>query len=183
MSLNIGDYNLYLGAFVVVAIIIIIYIFTSVLNTNNSIDLLFDGFYCADPVFCEEGNLESMIFYFDKGDGYIMIKGADGTVLLNDVVQYTLVAQSYFSTSISKPHTYKIIFKGIDYQDFFPTTQLLEFIPSTQRIKLYDDDEKKIHAILYKNNAVTDVKQLLPDADTNTNADHYKTDDGYEDNY
>ena len=162
-----GTYNLYLAGIVVVAISIIIFMFTSVWHTNNSINLLFDGFYCADPVFCEEGNLESMIFYFDNGDGYIMIKGADGTVLLNDVVQYTLISQSHLNTSISKPHIYKIIFKGIDYQDFFPTTQLLEFIPLTQRIKLYDDDEKKIHAILYKNNAVTDVKQLLQVTDNN----------------
>lgn len=157
----IGQFNLYLGAIICFIIIIIVYLFTLISNTNHTINLLFDGFYCADPVFCEEGNLESMIFYFDKGDGYIMIKGADGTVLLNDVVQYKLITESYFYSSLAKPCLYKIVFKGIDYQDFFPTIQLLEFIPSTQRIKLYDDDEKKIHAILYKNNAVTDVKQLL----------------------
>jgi hypothetical protein len=40
---------------------------------------------------------------------------------------------------------------------------MLEFIPSTQRIKMYDNKEKTIHAILYKNNAVSDVKQLLSD--------------------
>jgi hypothetical protein len=90
-----------------------------------------------------------------------MIKGADGTVLLNDVVQYSLVNKSGYTTSISKPHLYQINFKGIDHQDFFPTTQMLEFIPTTQRIKLYNSEEEKIHAILYKNNAITDIKQLL----------------------
>ena len=146
---------------------------TMIWHTNNMIATLFDGFYSADPVFCEEGGLEMMIVYFDasknsslfsknSGDGYIMIKGADESILLNDVIQYNLECKSSGSWSLSEPCLYQITFKGIEYQDFFPTTQMLEFIPSTQRIKLYDDDEKKIHAILYKNNAITDVKSLLP---------------------
>ncbi len=164
---NGGGYTTHLWSICAISIITIMLTITivSVWHTNNSIKILFDGFYSADPVFCKESNLELMIFYFDKGDGYIMIKGTDGSILLNDVVQYSLISKTNYNTSISNPHLYEITFKGIDYQDFFPTTQMLEFIPSTQRIKLYDNEEKKIHAMLYKNNAVTDVKQLLSTAD------------------
>jgi len=152
-------------AYIILSIIIIFLVIYIILiwQTNKCVNLLFDGFYNADPVFCEEGNLDMMVLYFDKGDGYIMIKGGDGEILVNDVFQYTLKNKSGNMTSLDKPILYEININGIDNQTFFPTKQMLEFIPSTQRIKMYDNKEKTIHAILYKNNAVSDVKQLLSD--------------------
>jgi hypothetical protein len=38
---------------------------------------------------------------------------------------------------------------------------MVEFIPTTQRIKLFNREDEQIYGILYKNNAATDMKQLL----------------------
>jgi hypothetical protein len=147
----------------VFAIIIITLIVTSVLiwETNATIRILFDGFYSADPVFCDESNLDMLVIYFDHGDGYIMMRGADGTILLNDMFQYKMSSRFSFNTNISKPVTFTITFSGLDDQEFFPAKQTIEFLPSTQRIKLYDEEDQSIRGILYKNNAISDVKGLL----------------------
>jgi hypothetical protein len=72
-----------------------------------------------------------------------------------------MASQFGINTNISKPITFKIAFGGLDDQDFFPTKQTVEFLPSTQRIKLYDETDQSIRGILYKNNAISDVKGLL----------------------
>jgi hypothetical protein len=68
---------------------------------------------------------------------------------------------SGYALSITSPQLYYITFYNIEEQDFFPTRQMLEFIPTTQRIKLYNQEDEQIYGILYKNNAATDMKQLL----------------------
>lgn len=160
-----GSNNIFNWTYAIFGLIILLIIVSLALTwqNNRAVNMLFDGFYSGDPVFCEDGNLEMMIMYFDKGDGYIMIQGADGTILLNDAIHYTLKNKSGSAMSLSKPKLYEITFTGIDYQSFFPTKQMLEFVPTTQRIKMFDNEEKKIHAVLYKNNSVSDVKALLPE--------------------
>jgi hypothetical protein len=153
--------NIIVYIILIIISLFIIINFTLIWQNNKNLNLLFDGFYSADPVFCEEANLDMLVIYFDKGDGYIMMKGADGTILLNDVIQYKLVNKSGNVISLSKPILFEIIFKGMEDQIFFPFKQMLEFIPSTQRIKLYNHKEKTIYALLYKNNAISDIKQLL----------------------
>lgn len=155
----------------VIAGIIIVILLIFVANAaiiwciNNTVKTLFDGFYSADPVFCEESGLEMMVLYFDHGDGYLMIKTVQDVILLNTTFQYKLVSQSGMSRSIEDRQIYQIIFKNIEEQEFFPTTQMLEFMPATQRIKLYSREDQSIYGILYKNNAITDIKQLLDTPD------------------
>jgi hypothetical protein len=151
-----------LGIFISCIIILFFIIYVTILfNTSNTIDQLFSGFYGADPVFCDDSGLELMILYLDRGNGFIMMKSSEGAILLADTIKYTLSSKSMFNASISSPHLYQITFKGIEYQDFFPSVQMLEFSPVTQRIKLYNNDDKTIHGVLYKNNTVTDVKELM----------------------
>jgi hypothetical protein len=144
----------------VILITILITIYSSIIwNTNQIIKQLFNGFYSADPIFCEDSSLDMMMIYFDNGDGYILIKGVDGSILINDVIEYKLINKTNFNTSLNNTLKYQIIFKGIDYQEFFPTRQFLEFTPSSQKIKLFSDE--KVYGLLYKNNMVSDVKDLI----------------------
>ena len=148
------------AAIAVLAVLIILYLFTNWYISKLSKAFIY-GWYGADPVYCEEANLDSMILFLNNdGYGYILIKGNDDTIILNDSFTYSLMEKSGSFASITEPRQFTIKFKNIDYQEFFPSVQTLEFIPLTQRIKLYDDNEKMTHAILYKNNMVSDVMSL-----------------------
>jgi len=142
--------------FALIILIIIIYLCIE-WQISQSTKLFIYGWYGADPVYCEQANLDSMILFLnDDGCGYILIKANDDSILLNDSFSY-LLTEKYPTLSLASPKKYTIIFKGIDYQDFFPSTQTLEFLPITQRIKLYNEATETTHAILYKNNTVSDI--------------------------
>lgn len=147
----------------IVIIILLLFVANAAIiwSTNKTVQMLFDGFYSADPVFCEESGLDMMVLYFDHGDGYLMIKTAQDVILLNTTFQYRLSNQSGMARTIETPQIYKISFTNLEEQDFFPTNQMLEFIPATQRIKLYSREDQSIYGVFYKNNAITDIKQLL----------------------
>lgn len=139
-------------------IIIIVVVLLMLWHITRSAKSFIYGWYGADPVFCEQANLDSIIMYLNNdGCGYILIKANDGSVILNESFAYTLSARSSIQLSLTSPQKYTIHFKDIEYQDFFPSIQTLEFIPLTQRIKLYDEQNETTHAILYKNNTVSDI--------------------------
>jgi len=148
--------------YIVVIIILVFAVNAAIVwSTNKAVQTLFDGFYSADPVFCDESGLDMMVLYFDHGDGYIMIKTESDAILLNSTFEYRLSNVSGYALSINSPQIYQITFYNIEDQDFFPTQQMVEFIPTTQRIKLFNREDEQIYGILYKNNAATDMKQLL----------------------
>lgn len=147
-----------------IIIILIIILFYYRWSMGNLIKQFIYGWYGADPVFCERASLDSIILYLDKDNhGYILMKGSDQSIILNDSFTYKLKEHPVMFDNISKEKTYTIDFGSLDYQEFFPSLQILEFTPLTQRIRLYSSDTDLTHAVLYKNNTVSDVMNLIDD--------------------
>ncbi len=149
---------------ILVIIMIILISYTCYLHYvygRGLINNLLYGWYGADPVFCDKADLESIILYLDRDNyGYILIKGADQSILLNESFKYVLKPDSIGGINVL--NTFTIIFDSLDYDDYFPSTQKLEFQPLTQRIRLYDPNTDLTHAVLYKNNSVSDMMDLVP---------------------
>jgi hypothetical protein len=116
---------------------------------------LIDGFYVADPIYCNEANLAKMFICFNDGDGYIYIQGVDGNVLLADSFKYKLRGTSWNFT-VNKS-VYNISFSEIDHQDFFPTKMTMEYVPKINRIKLYTKKDMALHGVLFKDGSLSDV--------------------------
>ena len=146
---------------IIIILIIVISSFIGMsyyITSYNEKELLFhiNGFYTADPIFCEQAGLSLIILYFKDKDGYILIKDQSENILLNSSFTYILNPIS----KLNKLHgecKYTIEFLDLPEQDFFPKKQQFEFIPETHRIKLFDAESKTIYAVLYKNNAASDL--------------------------
>lgn len=148
-------------ALIVVLVVLICYIYyLSHIYGQGLVKQLMYGWYGADPVFCDKADLDSIILYLDRDNyGYILMKGADQSILLNESFKYKLKPNS--TGDINSENIYVIEFDSLDYEEYFPSVQMLEFQPLTQRLRLYDSNTDLTHAVLYKNNSVSDVMDLL----------------------
>lgn len=144
-------------------------------HTTKMVRKLINGFYVADHMFCNESNIDLMCIYLDDGDGYIIIRGQSGKILLNTSFKYNLYRATGMTAALTDAFIYRIEFSDIECTDFFPLIQYLEFMPTTQRIKLFDKDSQVIYGVLYKNNSATDMQSLIgissntPISDANIN--------------
>jgi len=149
---------------------------------------LLTGFWHADPSFCEDAGIDSLVFYFgepnftgSKLSGYVLMTSEDG-ILINNPVDFTLSSGYSVAPYVKKEKTHTLTIDWFESEgyDFFPSVQTMTFYPELGKIILYDRDQ--VYAILYKNNIMSDVTRVVPDqlADTHT-ADQPDGTDGTDD--
>lgn len=122
------------------------------------------GFWRANAEFCEKADLDLCVLYLGKNAGYIIMKVRGGEIILNSPFSYELSRGYCLRPWMSPRRDFKIKFNWCDKQpcEFFPEHQNLIYWPADGKIIL--SDEKQVYAILYKDNALTQIgkKAELP---------------------
>src|SRR6185369_706032 len=142
------------------AILIVICIYLLYLSFKPSIyDQLLNGFYEADPDFCDEAGIDMFYLYLNNdatiwGDrSCYILASIDDEIIINEPTTAHITSQltwSNFSSNLTTPKYFNVKF-DIDDSDIFPSEQKIRFYPSIGKIVLYTGDT--ITAVLYKNGA------------------------------
>ena len=133
---------------IIIIVIVIIYIIFVLYNTSTSNSFL-NGYWYADPVFCQRSEAENIVFLFNKNIATISVS-QNGEYIENTISKYTTSFSynpfgEYYNCTLSlnkKPR-------------LFPKTMNLKVSVHKGNITLYRD--KKIYANLYKNHVLSET--------------------------
>jgi hypothetical protein len=151
------------------AILIIICIFLLYTYITFSVyDQLLNGFYEADPGFCEEAGLDAFYLYINSDTNIwgarscYILASKDDEIIINEPTTAHITSQcilSNFSSSLTKPRYYNIKFDSFDNEsDIFPCEQNIRFYPNTGKMVLYTGDT--ITAVLYKSGVSSELEHI-----------------------
>jgi len=155
------------------AIIIVICIYLIYIWLKPSIyDQLLNGFYEADPDFCEEAGLDMFCLYLNNDVNILgarscyILASKDDEIIINEPTTAHITSQwtwSWFSDP-TKPKYFNVKFDFDIDSDIFPNEQCIRFYPDIGKLVLYTDDT--ITAVLYKNGAYSELKHCSDKDDT-----------------
>jgi len=118
-------------------------------GSNCDLTSMIPGFWKVSNQFKEKANIDQMIIYFDKGNGYnytgYLIIVADGVTMYNGSMRFKITPKGYFG---GNDYTF-IMEKSID---IIPqnTTMVINPIDGSMEIKCLKT--KKLYAHLFKDN-------------------------------
>lgn len=148
--------------FISIILIIILIWYLPIFQTNKISQGLLHGFYIGDESFMAEAGLSNLILYLDNKTGHIFLEKSGGEIMLNDTFNWNIstdIGQN-LNANLNQKRIFTIHFKGID-SEAFPEKQTLEFYPAVGKIILRQ--KKTVFAVLYKDSAASEVKNLIPD--------------------
>jgi hypothetical protein len=130
------------------ALFFVIVFLLQAIQSDNCGDMI-RGFWTASEQFKEDANIDQLVMYFSKGEGYdykgYLILTVDGDTVYNDKMQFRITPKGYF--------------KGTDYsfqmsQDtgYMPTTLTMVLDPCSGGMTLKCMKSKQIYAHFFKDN-------------------------------
>ena len=126
------------------------------INGSGSENMI-SGFWTISEQFKTEANIDQMVLYFGEGSGYeydgYMVMVIDGKTVFNDVIKYRITPHGYFGSD-----TYTFL-TSVD-TGVIPRKLTMELSPHTGCMKLKCLGERKMYAILYKDNQMS-AKTIL----------------------
>lgn len=162
-------FNLIQGIGIVILIILFMIILL-ILNTRNNESTLLSGFWRANAEFCKEAQIDIFLIYIGDSSlfsntypGYILVKNDQG-IIINDPIKINFSSDMDFSPSLCDCRNYII---KIDWEDneegyeFFPSEQEVFYYPKIGKLVFSAHDQ--VFAILYKDNSISDINNVLPD--------------------
>jgi hypothetical protein len=157
-------------AFGIVILILLFTLVVLVYNSRSTENALINGFWKADPEFCQEAGLDLFLVYFGEGSylnnkrpGYIVVKNEEG-LIINNPVNFHMSGGYSIKPGISSCREYTLNIDWLDepgYEDFFPSEQLLTYYPDCGKVVLSLDDQ--VYAVLYKDYIISDTNRRMPE--------------------
>ena len=136
-------------AIVVVILVVIIYWNKSMCSGATR------GFWIADPDFCQEAEIDSLIMKISKNDAYILgIK--DGEIFINE---NTGINMSNATSTMGDNFTAKISFLDIENEQF-PKKATIKVYPYVGKLMLYDKDNN-LYGVFYKDGSSTELQEKM----------------------
>lgn len=127
---------------------------------------MISGFWTISDEFKAEANIDQMVLYFGEGSGYeyegYMVMVVDGKTIFNDALQYRITPRGYFRSD-----TYSFV-TSVD-TGVIPKTLTMDLLPHSGRMELKCLGDRKMYALLYKDNqmsskTILDIEQPSPDS-------------------
>jgi hypothetical protein len=149
-------------------VLALLFLFTVVVfNSRSNESSLVKGFWSGSSQFCGTANLDLFLIYIGDGGssrpGFILMKNADGFII-NNPVKLHLTGGNSFSPSVCDCRHYSVEIDWLDEEppEFFPSEQDIHYYPSVGKMVWSKGDT--VYAVTYKNNQISDVKNVLPDS-------------------
>ena len=146
------------GIIVIVLIIMMPIIYLSGRHNSNMCNL--KGFWTSSDDFNGDAEISSFNFYIgdkknDTYSGYLLMIGDDNGIIINEPVKFCLTNTPQNLISCDK--TFKMVF--IDKETKLIANELkLQYYTNSGKIVLCNS--KKIYAVFFKNNVVTELEQI-----------------------
>jgi hypothetical protein len=147
-----------------VVILIFLFLFVVVVfNTRSTENNLLTGFWKGSDDFTKQAGIDLFLVYIGGGStmscvrpGYILIKNNEG-LIINNPVEFTFSCGKSINPRMCSCREYiiNIDWLGEDSYDFFPSEQELYYYPCNGKLVFSSEDQ--IHAILYKDNNISDI--------------------------
>lgn len=158
-------------AIIVILLIIILYITYKICKKKYDEDNL-NGFWKADPIFCEEAGLHSFIVRIDDGDGYILAFNSDG-VIINNAIRLDLsegiINKLGLGDNSDEERRYDAAVDWLgETCECLPGEMTFYYYPQCGKLVFANpnaeanDAENKIYAVLYKDYSMSDIVRKLP---------------------
>ena len=128
------------------------------------------GFWKGDADFNDQAGVELFLIYMGESSalsssrpGYILIKNSDG-IIINNAVEFKLSGGKSINPGLSSCREYAVTIDWLGEEDysFFPSEQEMYYYPENGKIVFFADDQ--VHAILYKDNSISDITRKMPDS-------------------
>jgi hypothetical protein len=130
---------------------IIIFLLQCIGSTHT--ESMIGGFWSVSEKFKDDANIDQLIFYFNDGDGYeykgYMIMSVDDEVIVNEPVQFRITPKGYFK---SDSYTFTMSKKT----DMMPRKLTMFLDPYSGKMELKSLEDKKIWAVMFKDNQMSD---------------------------
>lgn len=146
------------------AVLVIILIFLMPLiysaGDHNSVMCNLKGFWSSSDDFNKDAEISSFNLYIgDKKNnlysGYLLMIGEDNDVIINEPIEFCLT--NIPKNILSRDKTFKLVFTEKE-TELLPTT--LTFNYSCTSGKITFCDAKKVYAVFFKNNVVTELERI-----------------------
>lgn len=147
-----------------ITIFVTIYV-TAVISARWSENTLLEGFWKADPSFCEQAGLDLFYLYLGKTtmgkrSGYILA-WADDKPIINTTADFTFGMSPNFTPQIAQCRQFTVTIDMPESNGYFPDEQTVYYYPALG--KLIFEQDSQVYAVLYKDTVISDPLNIVPD--------------------